>query len=232
MVPRMMRSAARGGMTSDRARERMVREQLEERGIRDKKVLEVMRAIPRHLFVEEALAERAYSEVTLPIGEKQTLSAPYTVARMTEALRLEGHETVLEIGTGSGYQAAVLSKLCKKVFTIERLPGLAETARKRLRRLNCFNITFQVGDGTLGWPEKRTFDRIIVTAGAPVTPVKMARQLVEEGMMLVPEGGEQAQRLIKLIKVGDDLEREDLGQARFVPLVGEDGWQGGRGGGR
>ena len=208
-----------------RARQKMVRELLEAQGIRDPRVLAVMGRVPRHLFVDEALAWEAYGDATLPIGEGQTLSQPYTVARMTEALGLTGDEEVLEIGTGSGYQTSVLAGLCRKVFTIERLPALAENARKRLRRLGFHNVVYRIGDGTLGWPEARRFDRILVTAGTPLVPESLTGQLAVGGSMLVPEGGKEHQSMLRLIRRDEEVvDRENLEPCRFVPLVGAQGW--------
>ncbi|MBF0624690.1 MAG: protein-L-isoaspartate(D-aspartate) O-methyltransferase [Magnetococcales bacterium] len=211
-------------MVSDRARERMVREFLEARGIRNPRVLEVMRHLPRHMFVDEALAERAYSDSTLPIGCGQTLSQPYTVARMTEALELTGAEEVLEIGTGSGYQTAVLARLCRRVYTVERLPELARSARLRLQALGIHNVSYHIGDGSLGWPQPREFHRILVTAGAPAAPATLARQLAPGGAMVLPEGTRQRQELIRSRRRGPGEIREVLESCRFVPLVGAHGW--------
>ncbi|MBF0614545.1 MAG: protein-L-isoaspartate(D-aspartate) O-methyltransferase [Magnetococcales bacterium] len=213
-------------MVSARARERMIREQLQNQGIHDPRVLAVMRETLRHLFVDEALASRAYGDENLPIGEGQTLSQPYTVARMSQALQLTGREEVLEIGTGSGYQTAILAKLCHKVYTIERLPTLADSARKRLRRLGFHNVVCRQGDGTLGWPEERLFDRIIVTAGTPVTPESLVRQLAPGGLLVAPEGGRTAQNLICVMRLADgSLQRETLEPCCFVPLIGAQGWK-------
>jgi protein-L-isoaspartate(D-aspartate) O-methyltransferase len=213
------------GLVSTRARERMVREQLIKRGINDPRVLAVMRGVLRHLFVDEALAGRAYSDATLPIGEGQTISQPFIVARMTEALQLIGGEDVLEIGTGSGYQTSVLAGLCNKVYTIERHEKLADKARRRLRHLNIHNVIYRTGDGTLGWPEPRRFDRILVTAGAPVVPESLIEQLAVGGFLLIPEGGKESQELVRLVKQADgEVKREVLELCRFVPLVGAKGW--------
>ncbi|MBF0357473.1 MAG: protein-L-isoaspartate(D-aspartate) O-methyltransferase [Magnetococcales bacterium] len=212
-------------MISSRARERMVRKQLVERGIIDPRVLTVMRSVLRHLFVDEALAGRAYSDMSLPIGEGQTISQPFIVARMTESLQLLGDEEVLEIGTGSGYQTSVLAGLCRKVYTIERHQKLAEKARRKLRNLNIHNVIYRTGDGTLGWPEPRLFDRILVTAGAPVVPENLIDQLAVDGFLLIPEGGAESQELVRLIKQKDgSIKREILELCRFVPLVGAKGW--------
>ncbi|MBF0341674.1 MAG: protein-L-isoaspartate(D-aspartate) O-methyltransferase [Magnetococcales bacterium] len=213
-------------MVSSRARDRMVREQLQDQGIDDLRVLAVMRETLRHLFVEEALASRAYGDENLPIGDGQTLSQPYTVARMSQALRLSGREEILEIGTGSGYQTAILAKLCHKVYTIERLPTLADTARKRLRRLGFHNVVCRQGDGSLGWPEERLFERIIITAGTPITPESLLRQLAPNGLLVAPEGSRSAQTLVRIARLADGaIQRETLEPCCFVPLVGAQGWQ-------
>ncbi|MBF0402164.1 MAG: protein-L-isoaspartate(D-aspartate) O-methyltransferase [Magnetococcales bacterium] len=213
-------------MLYQRARKKMVQEQLVNQHIRDPRLLKVMGGLPRHLFVDEALAGRAYGSATLPIGNGQTLSQPYTVARMTEALNLTGSEEVLEIGTGSGYQTAVLAGLSRRVYTIERIASLAEMARQRLRRLGCHNVIYRVGDGSLGWPEPRLFDRILVAAGTPVIPENLTNQLAVGGLLLIPEGDEHSQFLIRLIRTdAENVHREVLEACRFVPLVGEQGWR-------
>lgn len=206
--------------------ETMVAQQLVARGIRDERVLQAMRQVPRHLFVDEALAGEAYHETTLPIGEGQTLSQPYTVARMTEALLLQGGEEVLEIGTGSGYQTAVLAHLCRSVCTVERLEKLADLARRRLRRMGVMNVRFHVGDGSLGWPEPRRFQRILVTAGAPVVPETLLSQLAPGGILLLPQGDRQRQMLVRIVWDGrGEAHQEVLEHTRFVPLVGAQGWE-------
>ena len=220
-----MQLAEERGLNHAHARRRMVREQLENHGIHNPRVLKVMGDLPRHLFVEEALAGRAYGNATLPIGKGQTLSQPYTVARMSEALELTGDEEVLEIGTGSGYQTSVLAGLCRKVFTIERLSTLAEMARQRLRRMGCYNVVYRIGDGSLGWPEPRCFDRILVAAGTPVIPENLTRQLAIGGTLLIPEGSKHTQHLIRITHEKEGtIRREVLGACCFVPLVGEQGW--------
>lgn len=214
------------GLVYTRARQQMVREQLENHGIHCPRVLKIMGDLPRHLFVDEALAGRAYGNATLPIGKGQTLSQPYTVARMTEALKLNGDEEVLEIGTGSGYQTSVLAELSRKVFTIERIAALGNVARRRLRRMGFLNIVYHIGDGTLGWPEERIFDHILVAAGTPVIPENLIRQLAINGSLLIPEGNEHAQHLIRITrKEGETVHRQVLEACRFVPLVGEQGWR-------
>lgn len=207
------------------ARRRMVAEQLLGNGITETGVLETMQKVPRHLFVEPALAAQAYSDTPLPIGEKQTISHPYIVAFMTEVLALQGRETVLEIGTGSGYQAAVLSCLCRRVYTVERHTYLAKRARRILDEIGCSNIQLKLGDGTLGWPEMGPFDGIIVTAGAPVLPARLKEQLSLGGRLVVPVGDKQQQVLLKITRTAEDrFEEEKFLGCRFVPLVGEEGW--------
>lgn len=214
------------GLIYARARQRMVREQLEQGGIRSPRVLKVMGNVPRHLFVDEALAGRAYGNATLPIGKGQTLSQPYTVAKMTEALELSGCEEVLEIGTGSGYQTSVLAGLSAKVFSVERITELADVARQRLRRLGFHNVVYRIADGSLGWPEPRLFDRILVTAGTPAVPENLIRQLAVGGSLLIPEGGAHKQCLIRIVRREDNrFDREVLEACRFVPLVGAQGWR-------
>ncbi|MCX7816451.1 MAG: protein-L-isoaspartate(D-aspartate) O-methyltransferase [Syntrophales bacterium] len=210
-------------------RQKMVETQIRARGIRDERVLSAMEKIPRHLFVEEALADQAYNDNPLPIGEGQTISQPYIVALMTEALALTGKEKVLEIGTGSGYQTAILAELCDSVFSIERIASLANAARKILDQLGYYNVAIRVGDGTLGWKEEAPFDAIIVTAGAPRIPKTLVEQLVTGGRMVIPVGGRFSQELIKITKKSensDDIIKEHLCGCRFVDLIGEYGWKG------
>jgi protein-L-isoaspartate(D-aspartate) O-methyltransferase len=203
----------------------MVQTQVAARGITDGRVLAVMSSLPRHLFVGEALAGHAYGDAALPIGEGQTISQPYIVARMTDMLALTGSEDVLEIGTGSGYQTAVLARLCRRVFTIERLPALSDQARRRLlREMKIYNVLYRIGDGTLGWPEARTFDRILVTAGAPSVPEPLLRQLAVGGMLVIPQGPLEAQRLVRITRSAAGYQREVLDACRFVPLIGEQAW--------
>ncbi|MGE0683559.1 MAG: protein-L-isoaspartate(D-aspartate) O-methyltransferase [Candidatus Binatia bacterium] len=202
------------------ARLDMVERQLRQRGIRDERVLQVMNEIPRHLFVPESWRSWAYIDGPLPIGEEQTISQPYIVALMSESLELQGPETVLEIGTGSGYQAAVLSRLAKQVYSIEIIPQLAETARARLSSLSYANVSVIVGDGNLGWLQASPYSAIMVTAAAPQIPQALLDQLAEGGRMVLPvvvDGGEQ--QLVRLRKQGGVIKRENLGAVRFVPLV-------------
>jgi len=206
------------------ARERMVKNQLIPRGIKDERVLEAMGKIPRHLFIEEALAGEAYNDHPVPIGEKQTISQPYIVALMTETLELKGDENTLEIGTGSGYQTAILAELSSRVYTVERIKSLLVNARKLLAELGYSNILFKAFDGTLGWNEYAPFDAIMVTAGAPSLPGPLMDQLADNGRMIVPVGDRYSQELIKVIRKGNSLEQENLGGCRFVNLIGVHGW--------
>ena len=207
------------------ARERMVRDQIEARGIKDKRLLNVMRKIPRHLFVEEALRNQAYNDYPLPIGEGQTISQPYIVALMTEALELKGQEKVLEIGTGCGYQTAILAELAQSVFTIERIPTLMQRAKAILDSLGYFNVAYKTGNGTLGWPEVAPFQGIIVTAAAPEIPQPYVEQLEPGGKMVIPLGDKFSQVLYKIIKLPDGrIKKQYLCGCRFVPLVGIYGW--------
>lgn len=211
----------------DIARKRMI-DQVIARGISDRRVIEAMLKIPRHLFVEEAMAAQAYGDTSLPIGEKQTISQPYMVALMTEALRLSGREKVLEIGTGSGYQAAILAALSDKVYTVERFRTLALRARKALDSLGLLNVNIRIGDGSGGWPEEAPFDAIIVTAGAPVLPEELVRQLAPGGRMVIPVGEDSMQTLLKVDKDADGgVKMERTIGCRFVKLVGKSGWQAG-----
>jgi protein-L-isoaspartate(D-aspartate) O-methyltransferase len=206
------------------ARERMVKNQLIPRGIKDERVLRVMGKIPRHLFIEEALAGEAYNDHPVPIGEKQTISQPYIVALMTEALELKAEERTLEIGTGSGYQTAILAELSNRVYTIERIKSLLVNARKVLAQLGYDNILFKAFDGTLGWKEYAPFDAIMVTAGAPRLPRPLMDQLADNGRMIIPVGDRYSQELIKVIRKGKSFEQKNLGGCRFVNLIGVEGW--------
>ena len=208
-----------------KARERMVNTQIAARGIRDPRVLAAMRKVPRHLFVDEALKDQAYGDYPLPIGEGQTISQPYIVALMTEALELKGPEKVLEVGTGSGYQAAILAELARWVYSIERYPSLAQRAKRILEKLGYHNVIIKVGDGTKGWPEAAPFDAIIVTAAGPKIPEPLIAQLKDGGRLVMPVGDEWSQYLIKVTKKGDELIKENLGAVRFVKLVGEYGFK-------
>lgn len=209
-------------------RMRMVETQIRSRGVKDLKLLKVMETIPRHLFVEEAIMDRAYDDNPLPIGEKQTISQPYIVALMTEALALTGKEKVLEIGTGSGYQTVILARLAERVCTIERIAILAGRARKIIDYLQVFNVAIRVGDGTYGWKEEAPFDAILVTAGAPKVPLALLEQLGVGGRMVIPVGSRLTQTLLKVTRLSEDIrdvKKEDLGGCRFVDLIGEHGWE-------
>jgi protein-L-isoaspartate(D-aspartate) O-methyltransferase len=208
-------------------RGRMVAEQLERRGIRDPRVLRAVSKVPRHVFVEEALVGRAYGDYPLPIGEGQTISQPYMVALMSEALELAGHERVLEIGTGSGYQTAVLAELCGKVFTIERLKSLSDRAMRRLDELGYYNVLARVGDGTLGWREEAPFDAVMVTAAAPEVPAALLDQLAVKGRLVLPVGDAHTQVLRKCVREDTEFRWTDLGGCVFVKLIGQQGWPNG-----
>ncbi len=206
------------------ARDEMVKHQLIRRGIKDPKVLDAMRKVPRHRFVSQALRNRAYDDCPLPIGHSQTISQPYIVALMTEYLEMTGGERVLEIGTGSGYQAAVLSEIGDKVFTIERHSALGSQARKVLDELGYDNIVMRTGDGTIGWKQFAPYDRIMVTAGAPHVPESLMKQLADGGRMVIPVGDKYGQDLIVVARRGDDIETTKAGGCVFVPLKGREGW--------
>ncbi|WP_425263978.1 protein-L-isoaspartate(D-aspartate) O-methyltransferase [Thermosulfurimonas dismutans] len=203
----------------------MVQTQIAARGIRDERVLSAMRKVPRHFFVEEALRDQAYADHPLPIGEGQTISQPYIVAFMTEALELKGHEKVLEVGTGSGYQTAILAELARWVYSIERYPRLLERARKILEELGYTNVILRLGDGTRGWPEAAPFEAIIVTAAGPKIPEPLLDQLAEGGRLVMPVGDEWSQYLVKVVKKGGQIYRQTLEPVRFVKLVGDYGFK-------
>jgi len=206
------------------AKSMMVQRQLVGRGIMDRRVLAAMGEVPRHLFVDESLWPEAYDDNPLPIGEGQTISQPYMVAIMTELLELQADERVLEIGTGSGYQAAVLTRLCQWVYTVERIGSLSERARKAIAACGYENITFKVGDGTEGWPEEAPFDGIVVTAGAPTVPDVLVHQLRLGGRLVIPVGNRFSQTLKRVIKTEDGPRVESHTGCRFVDLVGRHGW--------
>ncbi len=207
------------------ARQRMVQEQLLYRGITDEKVLQSMNEVPRHLFVDGAMQASAYGDHPLPIGGDQTISQPFIVAAMTQALQLQGTEKVLEIGTGSGYQAAVLSHLCEKVYTVERINTLLAGARKIFDQLHIYNILARLDDGTMGWAEHAPYDAIIVTAGGPEIPEPLVEQLADPGRMVIPVGGREVQELEYLTKIDGEIKVERLESVRFVSLIGEHGWK-------
>lgn len=202
----------------------MVQEQLRSRDITDERVLAVMSEVPRHCFVDDAMRGRAYGDHPLPIGAGQTISQPYIVAYMTQALRLTGSEKVLEIGTGSGYQAAVLSRLCSQVYTVERINSLLAGARKTFDKLRYYNIRAKLDDGTVGWPENGPYDAIMVTAGGPGIPEPLIEQLADPGRLIIPVGNQHVQNLQLLEKKEGLVEIFNLASVRFVDLVGEYGW--------
>lgn len=202
----------------------MVRRQIAARGISDPRVLAVMRDVPRERFVPPDYLGEAYADHPLPIGDGQTISQPYMVALMLECLRLRGHERVLEIGTGSGYQTALLAELCAEVYTIERIAALAEAARDRLSEMGCANVHTRIADGTLGWPEAAPFDGIIVSAAAPRVPPPLLEQLAAGGRMAIPVGGVNGQELIVAERVGKSFSETRVCGCIFVKLVGEEGW--------
>ncbi|MCK8816795.1 protein-L-isoaspartate(D-aspartate) O-methyltransferase [Natroniella sulfidigena] len=209
----------------DEKRKRMIREQLERRGIEQQAVLESMSEVPRHLFVPDKLKSKAYHDRPLPIREGQTISQPYIVALMIEALELVEDDRVLEIGTGSGYAAAVLAQIAEQVYTIERHQALAELARKRFEKLGYDNLEVKIGDGTEGWEEFGPYDGIIVAAGAPVIPESLTEQLEIGGRLVIPVGDRDLQELLVLTKQSNgELKKESIAGVRFVPLVGEEGW--------
>lgn len=209
----------------DVAREKMVREQLIARGICDERVLEAMRDVPRHRFVDSALADRAYGDYPLPIGSGQTISQPYIVALMTEALELKAQDTVLEIGTGSGYQAAVLAEIAEKVYTVERLKELEVRARKVLDELGYHNVATRIFDGTYGWKDRAPFDAIIVTAASPDIVDHLVDQLKVGGRMVIPVGSPMNQTLIKLVKTPTGTRTQNLTGCVFVKLIGAFGYE-------
>ena len=207
------------GMTSARTRDRLVK-RLIESGIRSEAVLQQIQRVPRHLFVDEALASRAYEDTALPIGHGQTISQPFIVARMTEAL-LDGFagEKVLEIGTGCGYQTAVLSPLVKQIYSVERIPDLLRKTRQRLRELGVYNVQFRPGDGWLGWSKYAPYDGIIVAAAANEMPEKLLEQLAPGGRLIIPVGPSRRQELMQVTRMNDHFEQVSLGPVSFVPLV-------------
>ena len=209
-------------MIYERARGRLVRSLA--RVVSDPRVLEAIGKVPRHEFVDEALRGRAYDECSLPIGYGQTISHPLTVARMTEALELDGSERVLEVGTGSGYQAAVLSHLCANVYSVERIPALGMRARRLLERIGLYNVALQLGDGTIGWRSEAPFDAIIVTAGSPTPPRPLLAQLRAGGRLVIPLGQEGGQALLRLCVTERGVHEEVIGDCRFVPLLGRFGF--------
>jgi len=216
-------------MNYDIARKKMVQDQIVARGVSDRRVIDAMLKIPRHLFVQEAFAAQAYSDTSLPIGEKKTISQPYIVALMTELLALSGTEKVLEIGTGSGYQTAILATLAERVYSAERIRPLALRARKCLDSLRLFNVQLRINDtegSPIGWEEEAPFDAIIVTAGAPEVPSILVEQLAPGGRLVIPVGSDSVQQLLRITKNDQgELESSASVDCRFVPLIGKQGWQ-------
>jgi protein-L-isoaspartate(D-aspartate) O-methyltransferase len=209
----------------DEVRKRMVDNHLKARGVRDAAVLRAMQEVPREKFLPETMAELAYEDSPLPIGEGQTISQPYIVAVMAELLQLKKDDRVLEVGTGSGYAAAVLGRIAQEVYTVERHAELADTAEKVFRRLGYDTIHVLRGDGSLGWPEHAPYDAIAVTAGAPEVPASLKRQLAVGGRLVIPIGSNRSQELVRVRRIGEDeYERQDHFRVRFVPLVGVEGW--------
>lgn len=209
------------------ARRRMVEEQLVGRGIRDPRVLETMAAVRRDLFVDQAFVARAYGDHALPTAEGQTISQPWIVARMLELAKLEPHHRVLEIGTGSGYQTALLAKLVDRVYTVERVVSLLRVAKQRLDDLGIANVVYRHGDGSLGWPDFGPYARVLVTAAAPRVPDALRAQLEEQGLLVIPVGGPSLQHLEVWQRLtGDQWSHQSHGECRFVPLLGRDAWQG------
>jgi protein-L-isoaspartate(D-aspartate) O-methyltransferase len=206
------------------ARRKMVETQIVARGVKDPRVLEAMRAVPRHLFLEEGMWDQAYQDHPLPIGDKQTISQPYIVALMTEALELTPADRVLEIGTGSGYQTAILATLARWVYSVERIRALAIRARRTLDQLRLYNISIRIGDGSEGWEDNGPYDAIMVTAGSPDVPQPLKAQLADGGRLVVPVGDRFSQSLWKVTRSGSQYRNDDLGGCRFVDLIGRYGW--------
>jgi protein-L-isoaspartate(D-aspartate) O-methyltransferase len=209
----------------EKERNRMVDEQIVYRGVKDERVLAAMRKVPRHEFLPEVIRGMAYNDNALPLGEGQTLSQPYMVALMTELLGLKGPERVLEVGTGSGYQAAVLAELCEKVYTVERIKKLADKARATLDRLRYSSVAIKVYDGTYGWNEMAPFDAIMVTAGSPDIPAPLVEQLKEGGRLVIPVGERYGQELVRVTKTAQGVVTERNIPCVFVPLIGNHGWK-------
>lgn len=207
------------------ARERMVQEQIIARGVDEPRTLNALLEVPRHLFVDDAMRARAYGDYPLPIASGQTISQPYIVAYMTQALQLTDTDRVLEVGTGSGYQAAVLSRICQQVYTVERINTLLSSARKIFDSLKYFNIIAKLDDGTLGWPEYGPYDAIIVTAGGPEIPEPLIEQLADPGRLIIPVGDQNVQELKLLTKNEGEVEIANLASVRFVDLIGQHGWR-------
>jgi protein-L-isoaspartate(D-aspartate) O-methyltransferase len=206
------------------ARRLLIESVWQKQGIRNDELKAIMMAVPRHLFVDSALASKAYQDISLPIAAEQTISQPSMVAIMTNALAPRKGDKILEIGTGSGYQTAILAHYTPRLYTIERIASLSKRAQALLEQLGFRNIIYKIGDGSLGWESWAPFDRIIVTAGAPVVPEKLKQQLANGGRLIIPTGGREAQSLLCVDRIGDDFRETDLGDCRFVPLLGKEGW--------
>ena len=207
------------------ARQRMIQTQIVDRGVRDPLVLAAMAAVPRERFIPDDVVGLAYADRPLPIGAGQTISQPYVVAAMTEALRVQPRDRVLEVGTGSGYAAAVLATIVREIYTVETVEALAESARRRLADLGYVNVHVRHGDGSLGWPEHSPYDAIVVTAGGPAVPPSLLRQLATGGRLVMPVGRSLSQRLVRVVRTGEETdERECLEEVSFVPLLGAEGW--------
>lgn len=206
----------------------MLEEQLIPGGVLDPKVLEVMGMVPRHLFVEKGIMDQSYLDRPLTLGQGQTISQPLIVGIMTQALALKGGERVLEVGTGSGYQTTILSKLAKEVFTVERITSLSLRSRKILYRFGIKNVEFKIGDGSLGWPEKSPFDSIIVTAAAPSIPETLQKQMAKGGKLVIPVGTQESQVLYLVEREQNRWNKKILSECRFVKLVGKEGWSDGK----
>jgi protein-L-isoaspartate(D-aspartate) O-methyltransferase len=206
------------------ARRLLIESVWQKQGIRNDELKAIMLAVPRHLFVDSALAAKAYQDISLPIAAEQTISQPSMVAIMTNALAPRKGDKILEIGTGSGYQTAILAHYTPRLYTIERIAALSKRAQALLEQLGFRNIIYKIGDGSLGWESWAPFDRIIVTAGAPVVPEKLKQQLAQGGRLIIPTGGREAQSLLCVDRIGDGFRETDLGDCRFVPLLGKEGW--------
>ncbi len=206
------------------ARRMLIDSVWQKQGIRNDELKAVMLAVPRHLFVDSALAAKAYQDISLPIAAEQTISQPSMVAVMTNALAPRKGDKILEIGTGSGYQTSILAHYTPRLYTIERIAALSKRAQGLLDQLGFRNIIYKIGDGSLGWESWAPFDRIIVTAGAPVVPEKLKLQLAKGGRLIIPTGGREAQSLLCIDRIGDEFRETDLGDCRFVPLLGKEGW--------
>jgi protein-L-isoaspartate(D-aspartate) O-methyltransferase len=207
------------------ARRQLVEAVWKRLGLGNEDLKAVMTAVPRHLFVDSALASKAYQDISLPIGAEQTISQPSMVAMMTDALAPRKGDKILEIGTGSGYQTAVLAHYTPRLYTVERVANLSKRAQALLEQLGFRNVIFKTGDGSLGWESWAPYDRIIVTAGAPVVSDVLKRQLADGGRMLIPSGGRQSQKLLQVDRAGGNFKETDLGECRFVPLLGKEGWE-------